>query len=57
MYHRFDVVLAATIKRAHVFLKVVHANEGLFAPGYFTTTLYPMLDRTFMVGVNWTFFD
>lgn len=57
MYHRFDVVLAATIKRANVFLKLVHANEGLLAPGYFTTTLYPMLDRTFMVGVNWTFFD
>lgn len=56
-YHRVDVYFGAKVKRAYVFLKLAHANEGLLARGYFSTMLYPMMDRNFMVGVNWNFFD
>lgn len=56
-YHRVDVYFGAKVKRAYIFLKLAHANEGLLARGYFSTMLYPMMDRNFMVGVNWNFFD
>lgn len=56
-YHRFDVFFGTQVKKAYVFLKLAHANEGIGTPGYFTTLFYPMFDRTFMVGLNWTFFD
>jgi Putative porin len=56
-YHRVDVYMGAKVKRVYIFLKMVHANEGLIARGYFSTMLYPMMDRNFMVGVNWNFFD
>lgn len=56
-YHRLDAYFGTQVKRAYIFLKVAHANESLFAPGYFTTMLHPMLGRTIMLGINWTFFD
>lgn len=56
-YVRLDAFFSAQVKKAQVFLRMYHANEGVTLPGYFTTLFYPMWDRTFMVGVNWTFFD
>lgn len=56
-YHRVDAYFGAKVKRAFIYLKLAHANEGLLARGYFSTMLYPMMDRNFMVGINWNFFD
>ncbi|HHG85648.1 MAG TPA: hypothetical protein ENJ82_12945 [Bacteroidetes bacterium] len=56
-FHRIDIFAGAQIKRAYIFLKMENLGEGLLAPGNFSTTLYPMRDRTIAVGVNWTFFD
>jgi hypothetical protein len=57
VYFTADVFWAAQIKRAYIFLKVGHVNEGLFTPGYYSVPFYPMLERSFSLGVNWTFFD
>jgi Putative porin len=56
-YHRVDAYFGAKVKRVFLYLKLAHANEGLLARGYFSTMLYPMMDRNFMVGINWNFFD
>lgn len=56
-YTRFDVFFSTRIKTALIYAKYIHANEGLFLPGYFYTPLYPMLEGSFLVGVNWTFFE
>lgn len=56
-YTRFDVFLSTRIKTALIYAKYVHANEYLFLPGYYHTPLYPKLEGTFVVGVNWTFFE
>lgn len=56
-YFRIDAFFSAQVKRAQLFLRMYHANEGITLPGYFTTLYYPMWDRTFMVGFNWSFFD
>jgi hypothetical protein len=56
-YLRTDVFVSARIKNAAIFLKMVNLTEGWFAPGYYTTTLYPMMGRTFSFGIEWNFFD
>lgn len=56
-YPRFDVVVAAQVKSAYVYLKFIHINEGVLAPGYYTTAFYPMLPRSLSFGLKWTFYD
>lgn len=56
-YIKADAYFSLHIKRTYVFFKYTHINEGVFAPAYFTTALYPMLERTLSFGVNWTFYD
>lgn len=56
-YPRIDVFFSTHIQRANIFLKVVNVGDGLIAPSYFTTPLYPGLPRMLNLGLNWTFFD
>lgn len=56
-YVRGDAYFATQIKGAYLYFKMSHLNEGLIRPGYYLTPLYPMLERTFSLGVTWTFFD
>ncbi len=56
-YSFFDVYVQAQIKTVRFFFKLHHVNEGLFVPGYYTVTHYPMLERTFAFGVKWHFYD
>lgn len=56
-YTRLDLSLSAKIQRARIFLKLRHLNEGLLAPGYYTTFFYPMQERAFTFGVIWRFYD
>ena len=56
-YIRAGAFLSIQVKRFHFFLRFSHLNEGLLRPGYYTTPLYPMQERMFTLGFNWTFFD
>ncbi|MEM6806007.1 MAG: putative porin, partial [Bacteroidota bacterium] len=41
----------------YVWFRFQHMNEQFPYRGYYTTPFYPMLERTFSFGANWTFFD
>lgn len=56
-FARVDAYFALRIKRTYAYLKASNVSEGFPQPVYFTTPLYPMLQRTLTVGVNWSFFD
>ncbi len=57
-YLSLDAVVAGRfLKNTYVFVKFIHANEGLWAFGYYTTPHHPMLERSFSFGVNWMFYD
>lgn len=56
-YARMDVFFATQIKRTYIYAKLSHVNEGIFLAGYYTTPFYPMLERTFTLGINWSFYD
>lgn len=56
-YFRADVFLTAKIRSAVIFLRLLHVNQGLQYPQYYTTPYYPAWGRVFSFGVNWTFFD
>ncbi len=56
-YLYVDVFLNLQIKRAFLFLKLDHANAGLFGYNYYSTPHYPFADRAFKFGVKWLFHD
>ena len=56
-YSRIDAFAAMQIKGVYIYAKYMHANEGLLLAGYYTTPFYPMLERSFILGVYWSFFD
>ncbi|WNJ16234.1 putative porin [Pontibacter sp. G13] len=56
-YGRMDAFIASRIKGVEVFAKLYYANEFLGYSGYYTTPFYPMMERRFVFGLNWTFFD
>lgn len=56
-YGRIDAFVGTQVKRAYIWVRMQHVSQDLFRPGYMTTAYYPMLNRTLMLGVNWTFFD
>ncbi len=45
------------IKRSFLYLRIYNANQGLGAPGFFTTPYYTGQKRIIEFGVNWQFFD
>ncbi|MEM9719430.1 MAG: putative porin [Bacteroidota bacterium] len=56
-YAMADAFFATQIKQAYIFFKLGHVNEGILQDGYYTTPFYPMLERTFSLGISWAFFD
>jgi hypothetical protein len=56
-YVQLDAVFAAEIKTAMIFFKLIHLNEGLLVPGYYTTMFHPMLGRSFSFGIRWRMFN
>jgi Putative porin len=52
-----DVFANFRINRVKLFVKMAHVNQGILAPGYFMTPLYPVNGRAFGFGVNWPLFD
>ncbi|MCS6824080.1 MAG: putative porin [Cytophagaceae bacterium] len=56
-YPLVNVYINAKVKRTLFLLKLSHANQNMFAAGYFTTPFYTGLPRTFTFGLRWMFFD
>lgn len=52
-----EVFITADIKSLNVFLKMSNIAQGLTAPGYFVTPYYPGMQRSFVFGIRWMFFD
>lgn len=56
-YTRVDAYFAAKVKRAYIFLKFTNVGDALAVPGYYSTPFYPGFNRTFSLGINWSFYD
>lgn len=56
-YIRADLFMTAQVRRAVIFLRLLHVNQGMWYPQYYTTPYYPAWGRVFSFGVNWTFYD
>ncbi|GAB4020519.1 putative porin [Spirosoma koreense] len=52
-----DVYANLRVNRTRLFVKLTHANQGLFAPGYYVAPDYLMVSRGFAFGVDWYLFD
>ncbi|MCK4663887.1 MAG: putative porin [Bacteroidales bacterium] len=56
-YPFVDVFINLKIKRARLFFKMEHINEGILEKEYFTSLHYPVNERAFKFGVSWGFYD
>ncbi|MCS7152573.1 MAG: putative porin [Bacteroidia bacterium] len=56
-YAWIDPYLVVLVRRVMVYLRVEHANEGLWGPGYYLTAWYPMPGRAFSFGVQWDIYN
>lgn len=57
-YPMVDLFLNMHLKRARIYVKVDHINEGYPTNrNYFNTIYYPMNPRTVRFGVSWNFYD
>ncbi|MBD2704258.1 putative porin [Spirosoma sp. BT702] len=52
-----DVYANLRINRTRLFVKLTHANQGVFQEGYFVAPDYLQLRRGFSFGVDWYLFD
>lgn len=52
-----DVFADLKINKVRLFLKFAHVNQGFPSNGYYVSSTYPGLRRTFFLGVNWPLFD
>lgn len=57
-YPIIDIYAAAKIKRAVIFLKMQHINQGIGNKGgYFVAPRYAAPDRMFRLGISWKFYS
>jgi hypothetical protein len=56
-YPVVDFFITADIKNFNVFLKMAHLNQGFPHNGYFTSPYYSGMQRSFIFGLKWMFFD
>ena len=52
-----DVYANLRVNRTRLFVKLTHANQGVFQPGYFVAPDYLQMRRGFAFGVDWYLFD
>jgi Putative porin len=52
-----DVFADLKINKVRLFFKFAHVNQGFPSNGYYVSSTYPGLKRTFFLGVNWPLFD
>ncbi|MFN3405524.1 MAG: putative porin [Cytophagaceae bacterium] len=56
-YPLADFFINLKIRRAMVFVKLAHFNQGMTGPGYYITPYYPAMPRSLDFGIRWMFFD
>ncbi len=56
-YPFVDLFLNFQLKRARIFIKLDHANQGFTGKDYFHTTGYPANPRTLKFGISWNFYN
>lgn len=56
-YPIIDVFVNAKIQSVRFFIKTSHANEGLMGYKYYGAFHYPLRDRSFQFGINWSFLN
>jgi len=56
-YDRLDAHATMQIGQAYIFVQLRNVLDGIGQAGYVTTSFYPMLERTFVFGVRWRFFN
>lgn len=56
-YPIFDFFANFQIKKARVFVKYEHFNQGFGPYAYYAAPLYPFADRTIRLGISWRFFN
>lgn len=56
-YLKADIFADLRINRVRLFLKLSHANQGLFNSGYYVSPRFAGMGRTFEFGVHWLLFD
>lgn len=52
-----DLYANLRVNRTRLFVKLTHADQGLFAPGYFVAPDFLQVKRGFAFGVDWYLFD
>lgn len=52
-----DVFANLRVNRTRLFVKLTHANQGVFQPGYFVAPDFLAMRRGFAFGVDWYLFD
>ncbi|WP_420147853.1 putative porin, partial [Spirosoma sp.] len=52
-----DLYANLRVNRTRLFVKLTHANQGVFAPGYFVAPDFLQVRRGFAFGVDWYLFD
>ena len=52
-----DIFINGKIQSVRFFIKVSHANEGLLGYNYYGALHYPIKDRSFQFGINWSFLN
>jgi len=56
-YPLIDVFVNLRIKRANIFIKMAHLNQGLTGFNYYSVPDYPLQGRALKLGVSWKFYD
>ena len=57
-YPVVDVFLNVKIKKARIFVKMEHLNQGIFRQkGYYVSPNYAMPERLFRLGFSWAFYN
>jgi len=56
-YPMVDAFLDFKWKRAVIFFKADHVNQGILNNEYFSTIHYPLNRMIFKIGVSWIFYD
>lgn len=56
-YPVIDFFMNFKIRRARMFFKIDHLNDGVIGYDYYSALHYPLPGRTLKFGVSWMFFD
>jgi len=56
-YPMFDIFLNAHVSTMQIFVHVQHATDGLFNYDFYSANGYPLMYRSFRLGLSWRLFN